>query len=80
MTEKEAYINEWIKEISTPKDKLGGFSVCPYASGSKTLIVETTIDDINDCEMGIDKSEGKFIEGTFPLAEFFSFCGEKTGQ
>jgi hypothetical protein len=46
MTEKEAYIHEWIKELSKPNDTLDGFSVCPYASGSKTLIVETTIDDI----------------------------------
>jgi hypothetical protein len=46
MTEKEAYIHEWIEQVSTPKDELGGFSVCPYASSSKTLIVETTIDDI----------------------------------
>ena len=46
MTEREAYIHEWIKELATPKSELGGFSVCPYASGSKTLIVETTIDDI----------------------------------
>lgn len=46
MTEKEAYIHEWINQVSTPKDELGGFPVCPYASGSKTLIVETTIDDI----------------------------------
>ena len=40
MTEKEAYIHEWIKQVSSPKDKLGGFAVCPYASGSKTLIVD----------------------------------------
>jgi hypothetical protein len=46
MTEKEAYIHEWIREVSTPRDQLGGFAVCPYASGSKTLIVETPIDDI----------------------------------
>lgn len=46
MTEKEAYIHEWIQEVSTPRDQLGGFAVCPYASGSKTLIVETPIDDI----------------------------------
>ena len=46
MTEKEAYIHEWINQVSTPKDELSGFPVCPYASGSKTLIVETTIDDI----------------------------------
>jgi len=46
MTEKEAYINEWIKQISSPKEESGGFAVCPYASGSKTLIVETSLDDI----------------------------------
>jgi len=46
MTEKEAYIHEWIQKISTPKDELNGLSVCPYASGSKTLIVETNLDDI----------------------------------
>lgn len=46
MTEKEAYIHEWVREVSAPRDQLGGFAVCPYASGSKTLIVETPIDDI----------------------------------
>jgi hypothetical protein len=46
MTEKESYIQEWISQISTPKDELNGFPVCPYASGSKTLIVETSIDNI----------------------------------
>lgn len=46
MTEKEAYINEWIEELTTSKDELGGFSVCPYASSSKTKIVECSIDDI----------------------------------
>lgn len=46
MTEKEAYINEWILEVSKSREELGGFSVCPYASNSKTLILETPIDDI----------------------------------
>lgn len=46
MTEKEASVNEWISELSESRDELGGFSVCPYASSSKTLIVETPIDDI----------------------------------
>lgn len=46
MTEKEAYIHEWILEISKNRSELGGFAVCPYASSSKTLIVETSIDDI----------------------------------
>ena len=46
MTEKEAYIHEWIREVSKTRPELGGFAVCPYASSSKNLIVETTIDDI----------------------------------
>lgn len=46
MTEKEAYIHEWIKEVSKVRPELGGFAVCPYASDSKSLIVETSIDDV----------------------------------
>lgn len=46
MTEKEAYIDEWIREVSKKRPELGGFAVCPYASSSKNLIVETPIDDI----------------------------------
>ena len=46
MTDKEAYIHEWIDEVSKQRPELGGFSVCPYASGSKTSILETPIDDI----------------------------------
>jgi len=46
MTEKEAYIHKWIGEVAKNRPELGGFSVCPYANNSKTLIVETTIDDI----------------------------------
>lgn len=46
MTEKEAYIHKWIQQVSKNRQEIGGFAVCPYASNSKTLIVETTIDDI----------------------------------
>lgn len=46
MSEREAYIHEWIRQVSKERPELGGFSVCPYASSSNTLIVETTIDDI----------------------------------
>jgi hypothetical protein len=46
MTEKEAYIYEWMNEVSKEREELDGFSVCPYASKSKALIVETPIDDI----------------------------------
>ena len=46
MTEKEAHIHEWIREVSKNRPELSGFAVCPYASSSKNLIVETTIDDI----------------------------------
>jgi hypothetical protein len=46
MSEKEAYIHKWIAEVSRSRPELSGFAVCPYAQNSKTLIVETSIDDI----------------------------------
>lgn len=46
MNEKEAYIYEWAAEVAKEREELGGFSVCPYASNSKTKIVECPIDDI----------------------------------
>jgi hypothetical protein len=46
MTDKEVYIQEWIAEVSKEHEQLGGYSVCPYASKSRSLIVETPIDDI----------------------------------
>lgn len=46
MTEKETYIHEWIREVSKQRPELNGLSICPYASNSKTLIIETPIDDI----------------------------------
>ena len=46
MTDKEAYIQEWISEVSKKRLELGGFAVCPYASTSKTKIIECAIDDI----------------------------------
>jgi hypothetical protein len=46
MSEKEAYIHKWIQEVSKNRPELGGFAICPYASSSKTLIVETSLDDI----------------------------------
>ena len=46
MSEKEAYIREWISEVSKSRPELDGFAVCPYAQNSKTLIVETSLDGI----------------------------------
>jgi hypothetical protein len=46
MSEKEAYIHKWIQKVSKNRPELGGFAICPYASSSKTLIVETSLDDI----------------------------------
>lgn len=85
MTEKEAYIHKWIQEVSKNRPELGGFAVCPYASSSKTLIVETTIDDIVP-EPGHDviifiiedfwrsdhvKKWVKFYNEKFPYYKFF---------
>ena len=46
MSEKEAYIREWISEVSKSRPELDGFAVYPYAQNSKTLIVETSLDGI----------------------------------
>lgn len=46
MNEKEVYIREWAKDVAKEREELGGFSVCPYASNSKTKVIECPIDDI----------------------------------
>jgi len=46
MTEKEAYVRKWAASIAKEREELGGFSVCPYASGSKTKVIECPVDDI----------------------------------
>ena len=46
MNDREAYIKGWIKQVSKQRPELGNFSVCPFASKSKTLIIECSIDDI----------------------------------
>lgn len=46
MTERESYIHKCIQEFTKNKSKLDEFLVYPYDSTSKTLIVETSIDDI----------------------------------
>ena len=38
MTERESYVHEWIEQVSKKHKELGGFAICPYASGSDTLI------------------------------------------
>lgn len=46
MNEKEVYIRQWAKDVAKEREELGGFSVCPYASDSKTKVIECPIDDI----------------------------------
>lgn len=40
-TEIQQKIESWIKHISTPTEKLDGFSVCPYAKGIEYSVEET---------------------------------------
>jgi hypothetical protein len=40
-------IDNWIDRITQPRDELGGFSICPYAKGSKYEIIETDGSDID---------------------------------
>ena len=46
MTQKEAYIRNWIKEVSKIRPELGNFAICPFASKAKFKIEERNIDDI----------------------------------
>ena len=46
MSDKEAYIKGWIKKVSKQRPELGNFSICPFASKSKTLIIECSMNDI----------------------------------
>ena len=50
MTEKEAHIHHWIREISKIRPELKNFAVCPFASGAKFTIIETMISDIEPIE------------------------------
>jgi hypothetical protein len=91
MTEKEAYIHEWISEVSEQRPELGGLSICPYASSSKSLIVETSIHNIlpkpeYDVIIFIVDDSLKLNEvqtwvytynKMFPEYEFFEDCASK---
>lgn len=46
MTEIEAHIDNWIRNVSKVRPELGGFSVCPFASTAKYTIIETLSEDI----------------------------------
>jgi hypothetical protein len=91
MTEKETYIHEWIQEISKHRPELGGFSICPYVSSSKTSIVEISIDDIVP-EPGHDviifivedfwrphqvQNWVSYYNEKFPYYKFFGDCASK---
>ncbi len=91
MTEKEAYIREWAAEVAKQREELGGFSVCPYASNSKTKIVESAIDDIVP-ESGYDvivfivetfwrpdvvKKWVKHYDEKYPYYTFFEDCADQ---
>lgn len=40
-------MKEWIDRISIKHEELNGFSVCPFAKGSKYEVIETDGSDIN---------------------------------
>jgi hypothetical protein len=46
MNELEEHIREWIQKTSKIRPELGNFSLCPYSSKAKYLIVKTSADDI----------------------------------
>jgi len=47
MTEKEAHIFNWIREVSQVRSELKGFAICPFASNAKYKIVECPAEEIS---------------------------------
>ncbi len=50
MKPHELHIRQWILNISQPREKLGGFAVCPFAATAKFHIEESTLSDVGPCE------------------------------
>ena len=46
MSEKEAYILNWIRDVSKVRTELSGFAICPFASNAKFKIVECCAEEI----------------------------------
>ena len=42
----EAHIRDWIRKLAVLRPELGGFAVCPYASGASFKIIECPVNDI----------------------------------
>jgi hypothetical protein len=47
---KEAHIREWIRKLAVLHPELGGFAICPYASGASYTIIECLVGDIEPIE------------------------------
>jgi hypothetical protein len=50
MTEKEAHILSWIREVSQVRPELKGFAICPFATNAKYKIVECSAEEIQPIE------------------------------
>ena len=46
----EAHIRDWIRKLAVLRPELGGFAVCPYASGASFTIIECPVNDIKPME------------------------------
>lgn len=49
----ESHIQKWIENISILHPEIGGFSICPYAKGSKYKILRESIENLKP-EAGYD--------------------------
>jgi hypothetical protein len=46
MSEKEAHIFNWIKDVAKVRPELNGFAICPFASHAKYKVIECCAKDI----------------------------------
>jgi len=91
MWTKEAYIKHWIRNVSKKRPELGNFSVCPFASKSKTYIKECSASDIvpapgydvaifiveKDLELEKIQKWVSFYNNEYPEYKFFEDTADK---
>jgi len=49
----EVKVDEWVRRLTEPQRKMGGFSICPFAATAKYTVIESEISDVTPID-GVD--------------------------
>lgn len=74
MSPYEVDIRQWILHISQPREKLGGFAVCPFAATAKFHIEKRDLSDVGPCEGS--QVTIFVVEDTLSLSDMVTKCAE----